>query len=136
MPFFTYVQNNSYGTFDYDGDAGIAPYVIMEAEDAGWSDVKAKRVGLYFDGEGDCPCCGDRWYEANSYGNWGGKTGDEVPSIYQTPVSENYVQAPKDPSVYGIRADHEYEVFVHYADGRIEGWSAKPPSAERREPGD
>ncbi len=137
MPFFTYVQNNSYGSFDYDEDAGIAPYVIMEAEDAGWSDVKAKRVGLYFDGcaDGvDCECCGDRWYPADAF--WKGDESDEVPSIYQTPVSENYVQAPKAPSVHGIRAEHKYEVFVHYNDGRIEGWSAIPNGEERREAGD
>lgn len=134
--FFQYTQNNSYGTFDYDEEAGIGPYVIVEADDAVGADWRAERIGLYFDGEGDCPCCGNRWSSAH-LAWWAATPGDRVPSIYGEPVAENYVQAPKDSSVKGIRAEHKYELFIHYIEGdRIEGWSAKPNTGERREPGD
>lgn len=106
MAFFTFDQNNSGGGFDYDESAGISHVVIIEADSAEDANERAESIGLYFDGAGDCPCCGDRWYEV--YG-----PGDEVPSVYGTPL-EKY-----KPLYKWIRSG--YEVFTHYADGRIVG---------------
>ncbi len=81
LKYFTFVQNNSGGTFQ-----GPAPYVIIEAENAEHANELAEENGLYFDGcsDGrDCNCCGDRWrrtYETE---------GKDEPLIYgQTPGKE------------------------------------------------
>lgn len=59
--FFTYYQNNSGGSFDHEpGKYGFA--VVIEAETAAQANSKAEDLGLYFDGENDCPCCGRRWW--------------------------------------------------------------------------
>ncbi|APC43310.1 hypothetical protein Joe_70 [Streptomyces phage Joe] len=113
MPFYEYNQNNSGGGFDYDGDAGITHYVIIEAESAELADERAEEIGLYFDGEGDCSCCGDRWYAQG--GGWGGDQGDEVPSIYGTPVSDF------DFGFRWMKGDRP-ECYVHFADGRVQGY--------------
>lgn len=101
MPFFTYNQNNSGGSFDYSDD-GISHYVIIEADTAAEANARAERIGLYFDGEGDCSCCGDRWSEA-----WE-DDGDDVPSVYGEPILEhkslNNWMYPRP------------EAFVHYRD--------------------
>lgn len=106
MAFYEYRQNNSGGGFDYDEADGISVHVIVEADSAEAANARAKEIGLYFDGEGDCPCCGDRWYEA-----W---NGDDVPSIYGTPLEKHEFH-------YGRWMTDGYEVFTHYADGRIVG---------------
>lgn len=59
MPYFTYRQNNSYGRFTKP-----AILVVVIAVDTEEADEKAEKAGLYFDGAGDCPCCGDRWWPA------------------------------------------------------------------------
>lgn len=109
MPFFTYSQNNSGGSFDFDAGKGISAYVIIEADDAADANYKAEGIGLYFDGEGDCSCCGDRWYEA-----WNDNTGKPVPSIYGTPVS--------DRDFTGGWITDGPECYVHFADGRVQGY--------------
>jgi hypothetical protein len=115
MPFFEYQQNNSGGGFDFDTDEGISVIVIIEAPDADTADFKAQRIGIYFDGidDGrDCDCCGDRWY--STYGE-----GHPVPSHYGTPLTEAYV------TEWGKWApEGTPEGYVHYADGRVEGFAA------------
>jgi hypothetical protein len=113
VPFFEYNQNNSGGGFDYDGDAGITHHVIVEADDAEHADYRAERIGLYFDGEGDCSCCGDRWYAASN--GWNDDAGDPVPSIYGTPVSDY------DFGFRWMKGDRP-EAYVHYLDGRVQGY--------------
>jgi hypothetical protein len=114
-PFFEYSQNNSGGGFDYDTNDGISVLVIIEAPDAETADFKARRIGIYFDGIDagvDCDCCGDRWYSAH-----GG--GDPVPSHYGTPLPEANV------TKWGKWApEGTPEGYVHYADGRVEGFAA------------
>lgn len=107
--FYTYNQNNSVGSFDYDESRGISHYVIIEADSADAANLKAESIGLYFDGEGDCPRCGDRWYQA--YGD-----GDVVPSLYSEPLGEDYK--------FSMRWMKGFEAFVHYADGTIKGFGA------------
>ncbi|MCQ6554773.1 hypothetical protein NPS70_16430 [Streptomyces sp. C10-9-1] len=104
--FFTYDQNNSGGGFDVDEEAGISVYVIVEAEDYATANERAEAIGLYFDGEGDCSCCGNRWSA-----QWSGTDGDAVPSIYGEPVETAVVYT----KWVGTRPD----AFVHYVDGRV-----------------
>lgn len=102
--FYMYSQNNSGGSFSES--YGIAEYVIVEADSAGAADARAESIGLYFDGDGDCSCCGDRW--STQYGD-----GDAVPSIYGTPLIDGY----KYESRYGAWTDPIG--YVHYANGDI-----------------
>ncbi|WP_327379427.1 DUF7296 family protein [Streptomyces sp. NBC_01212] len=104
--FFTFSQNNSGGGFDFDEARGISEYVVVEADDADEANYRAERIGLYFDGDGDCSCCGNRWSE-----QWGSDTGDAVPSIYGGPVQT----ATSHMKWLGDNPD----VFVHFSDGRI-----------------
>ncbi|ATW61342.1 hypothetical protein SEA_DEXERS_66 [Streptomyces phage Dexers] len=116
MPFFEYNQNNSGGSFHIDEEAGISTVVIVEAEDANAADRKAEEIGLYFDGDGDCSCCGDRWYAQG--GGWNDDAGDLVPSIYGEPVSDIDFS-----SSYRSRwADGAPEVYVHFANGTVQGY--------------
>lgn len=105
--FFTFDQNNSGGSFSYDEGRGIGQYVIVEAIDRDHAVTRAEQVGLYFNGYGDCECCGDRWYKP-----WD-KDGTETPQIYdQTP--DEYLTSPYC-SDWGM----DKQVFVHYLSGQI-----------------
>lgn len=109
--FFTFVQNNSGGSFDYDESRGISHFVIIEAENAEKANYRAEEIGLYFDGvrnEMDCPCCGDRWYEI--YRN---DDGYDEPKVYETAITKSYD---------GMMWMKNYEGFVHYGDGRVNGF--------------
>ena len=65
--FYEYRQNNSGGSFHRDEKIGIDEYVYIEAESAEEANTKAEKVGLYFEGKGDCECCGNRWSEASEH---------------------------------------------------------------------
>lgn len=76
--FYHFNQNNSGGGFDYDDK--VCHHVVIEADNADHANMKAESIGIYFDGCStgqDCPCCGDRWYQASD-----GDSMDE-PSIYR-----------------------------------------------------
>lgn len=103
--FFTFIQNNSGGSFVTDRSSGIAHYVIVEAETFAKANELAERIGLYFDGEGDCPCCGNRWSE-----QWDDRYGEESPKIYGKHPSEE-----KD-----IFSKPGERCCIHYLDGRKE----------------
>lgn len=105
--FFTFNQNNSGGSFDFNEADGISEYVIVEAVSAEDANERAERIGLYFDGAGDCSCCGNRWYEQSG----GYDRGDEVPSVYDEPVESATVLI----KWMGTRPD----AFVHYMGGRV-----------------
>lgn len=103
--FYTYVQNNSGGSFVQDLDRGIAHYVIVEARTREEANSRATGIGLYFDGcaQGvDCHCCGNRWEEQDSYDE-----GEIVPSIYGKLYNE---------FVSMIRW-MEPDVVIHFLDG-------------------
>lgn len=113
--FFTYVQNNTGGSFDFYPKSGITHYVIVEAVDAAHADQRANAIGLYFNGcdDGrDCSCCGDRWCSA--YGN-----GDEQPMVYDAPAA---VYKPRFIWIDGP------EIAVHYLDGRVEWFCERQPA--------
>lgn len=110
--FFNFSQNNSGGGFDFDAQAGISVNVIVEAADAEEANYRAERIGLYFDGVengNDCDCCGDRWYE-----QWR-DDGDEVPSVYGTPI-EIY-----EPVIKWL-GEKNPNGFVHYLDGTVKAF--------------
>lgn len=110
MKFFHFSQNNSGGSFDFDRERGITHHVVVEARDADHANQRAEDIGLYFGGAGDCPCCGDRWYE-----QWC-DDGNDQPMVYDEPVSEfkGHRWMGNDP-----------EGVVHYLDGRVE-WFGFP----------
>ena len=66
----TFGQNNSGGYFK-----GPARLVCVEGGNVDNINTRAIRIGLYFGGRNDCPCCGDRWIAANG-------DLDEEPLIY------------------------------------------------------
>ena len=81
--FYEFGQNNSGGSFVIDND--LTCHVIIEADNDKEANKLAEGVGVYFNGcddNIDCNCCGDRWYEQYE------EEGDEVPSVYGTPVAE------------------------------------------------
>ena len=68
MAYYVYRQNNSGGAYDVDLDMGLNINVIVEADSIGEANVKAREIGIYFDGVAngtDCECCGDRWSRPN-----------------------------------------------------------------------
>lgn len=116
--FFTFRQNNSGGSFDFSRDLGH--FVVVEADNAAAANARAETLGIYFDGSGDCPCCGNRWSE-----QWDDDEGTKTPEVCG--------QAPKDymASEAMIWAeDDEAEIVIHYADGRVEKF--ENPNAGRR----
>lgn len=115
--FWTFSQNNSGGSFDYQPNDGITHFVIIEATDETHAMARALDIGLYFNGceSGmDCSCCGDRWSEPYS-------DGDDSPSIYGEPA-ETY----EEKYGFGLyRCFKKGQVCVHYLDG-TKKWYAKP----------
>ena len=92
--FFHFSQNNSGGYWDDDHSVGIGRHVIIEAVDEDDAISRAEKIGLYFDGSGDCPCCGNRW--------------------------SSYIEGEEYPEVYGEKMVHCEEVtdiFIHNFDG-------------------
>jgi len=105
MPFFHFDQNNS-GGFLVEDDR-VHCHVVIEAAHADEANVRAKQVGIYFNGcytGEDCDCCGDRWYPA-----WQDQA-KAVPSIYDTPVGEFKYKG------------YDRGAWVYYSDGRKVGY--------------
>lgn len=105
--FFYYFQNNSGGVTVYDPDRGISSKVYIEANSAREANRRAEGIGLYFDGNGDCDCCGDRWIaflESDTY------------DIVETPPLEG------DPADnFNWVKPGQFQAFVHKADGSFYG---------------
>lgn len=105
--FYDYRQNNSGGWFDIRPEDGISVHIIIEADSHWEANEKAENLGLYFNGESDCRCCGYRWCEASVY------DGDDVPSIYGAAVHGGGARISR-------WARPLPEGFIHYKDGRME----------------
>ena len=99
MPYFGFHQNNSGGSFVFDAKAGISTEVWIEAATLDDAIHRAKGIGLYFDGRGDCPCCGNRWYEY----------AEETPT---PPATSDF--SPEYAERVGAAGG-----YVHYLNGRI-----------------
>lgn len=98
--FFTFHQNNSGGHFHIDEKSGIGTVVIVEADSVDEANSRAEEIGLYFDGAGDCECCGQRWYSA-------------------------YDEGEASPQVYGedvVFSEESASSFVHFKSGLIKGF--------------
>jgi hypothetical protein len=107
--FYEFNQNNTGGRFDFDEEAGITHWVIVEADSESEAVRKAEEIGLYWDGCDagmDCPCCGDRW--SNYYIN-----DSEKPEIYGEPLTKNTFKKR------GLNTwmDEGREACVHFKDG-------------------
>ena len=70
---YRFWQNNSGGRMKPP-----AVVVYVEALDPKHANARAKDIGLYFDGEGDCSCCGDRWHTADVSDEQGEEPTEEV----------------------------------------------------------
>ena len=108
MPFYTFYQNNSGGSF-----LGPAHYVVIEAPSANSANALAEDQGVYFNGcenGNDCPCCGDRWYEASE--------GFDEPTIYGESIEDALENAHR---VYGGWSEFKGggipQICVFYLDG-------------------
>jgi len=99
--FFSFHQNNSGGYFH--DNVNVCEIVVIEAANAVAANARAEDIGIYFDGDRDCDCCGPRWYPL-----WGSERGDDVPSDYGKPLVEH------DATHYRSKA------IVYYADGTKE----------------
>jgi hypothetical protein len=114
VSFYTFNQNNSGGSFEFDKRHGISHYVIVEGDSLADVTAFAERIGLYWDGcenGRDCSCCGDRWSRP-----WDGEKLDEVPSIYGEPIGT--------AKAFRWMGDRP-EGFVHYKDGTVEPFNLK-----------
>ena len=108
--FYHFSQNNSGGSFDWS--EGLGHHVVVEAGSADEANTKLESLGGYFDGVGDCPCCGDRWYPL--YDN----KGTAEPTVYDSPAKD-YFTAGGFLFFWGKAPDHA-EIVIHYLDGRVE----------------
>lgn len=116
MAFWTFGQNNSGGSFDFDVERGITHFVIIEASSEAECIARAKSIGLYFDGCAtgvDCDCCGDRWSAP-----W--EDGSEFPSVY----GHNVRETGSVPLRFGGWMDQGREAAVHPLVGPIEWYGA------------
>ena len=104
--FYQFNQNNSGGEFTFDKKGGVTHMVVIEADSHHDANKRAKNIGLYFGGFGDCPCCGDRWDELDD------EEGDEVPMYWGEALSDVDF---KDEITW---MEVGKEVCVHYKDGR------------------
>lgn len=114
--FYHYSQNNSFGVFDRYPDKGIGTDVIIEAYSAHDANKKGKKIGIYFDGveKGiDCPCCGDRWCEADD------DDGTINPTINGMALSDIEIDCYRE------------EVYIHYLNGNIECYKFKLSEKDR-----
>lgn len=101
--FYTFAQNNSFGTFDIN--ANVRAYVIVEADTPDEANRKAMNIGIYFNGVSeniDCPCCGDRWFpvgEANE---------SKVPTIRWTEL---------DLTHFSSTQMNDCDIVIHFTNG-------------------
>lgn len=121
--FFTFRQNNSFGTFDFDAERGISVNVIIEANAVEFAIRRAEKIGLYFDGEGDCNCCGNRWSHP-----W--EEGSEQPQVYGEIVRPGARYAGR----FNKWMDEgQPEGFIHYSDGKIKGFWTSTAKTKKKE---
>ena len=96
--FYTFYQNNSFGVFKTSLKDHIGEVVIIEETTAERANRYAAELGLYFDGRGDCTCCGPRWTLVED------EEATESPEVYG--------EAPKDYA-------YARTIFIHYLNGEV-----------------
>lgn len=108
--FYQFRQNNSGGDFVLDADQGISVNVVIEADSTADANMRAQRIGIYFDEDysTDCECCGTRWSELCD-----DETGDEEPSVYGEVIGGGW-----KPSFIKWMGDKP-EGYIHFKNGLI-----------------
>lgn len=99
-----------------DFNKGITVEVFVEADTADEANMRAKLIGLYFNGcdDGiDCDCCGDRWYKADD-----GCRSEKLPSKVS-----GYMSWVKDPKKEGV---------AHYKSGKIKWLAFSPFKSDKK----
>lgn len=107
--FYHFSQNNSGGSFHFNENRGITHHVVIEADNASEANAIAKGIGIYFDGVGDCSCCGNRWNYVYEYDK------KDFPHVYGTSAQETV-----NSKYFCPWMEPGKEVCVHYKDGRKE----------------
>lgn len=96
--YYTYIQNNSGGYY-------VGPVVVVvRANTAAEANQKAMEHELYFDGNGDCPCCGRRWDNALE------DDGCEEPYIYDCKIKVPDLEAKYDSFIEHV--DHDGDAYI------------------------
>lgn len=115
--FYPYSQNNSGGSFDFAPAKGISHFVWIEADSPEEADLRAKKIGIYFDLEynWDCPCCGTRWSPAEQF------YASETANYYGERLTEFFSDLTELPIKFKWISEGP-EVYVHYKDGTFEGF--------------
>jgi len=111
MAWFSYKQNNSGGRVVQNDS--VDWFVWIEAESVRVANARAEDVGIYFDGSGDCSCCGDRWSEP-----WEDE-GDAEPMNYDTPVVRE-VGAKAFGGGLSMSSMYDGTMHLYHADGTHE----------------
>jgi hypothetical protein len=105
--FFTVMQNNSQGVFDYDEKAGIAEFLVIEAPSAREAGERLDDITERYIQGPYCECCGKRWpFYADD-----DDRGTQTPTIYEKPA-ETYIGS--------FTKRGHVTTFIHYLDGRVE----------------
>lgn len=107
--FYHFNQNNSGGSFHFNEEKGITHHVVIEADNPAEANTIAEGIGIYFDGIGDCECCGTRWDDVDEY------EGEEFPHVYG-----GEIEKVLNTNHFSRWMEDGKEVCVHYKDGRKE----------------
>ncbi len=126
MGFFTFTQNNSGGNFVFDKNAGITHHVIVEGNTREHAIDRAEDIGLYFDGYGDCPCCGYRWSTP-----WEDEA-SECPEIYGQSIEDYFKPDDTGRRSAILWMKPNPEVVIHYLDKPFE-WVDVQNKEEKQE---
>lgn len=94
MKFYHFDQNNSGGKFVINDKLDCN--VMIQATNAGEANEIAESLGIYFDGWGDCPCCGNRWNKVSE------ADGYDVPYPYGYDKDNTEVKVHYYPKVIDI----------------------------------
>ncbi len=102
--FYHQTQNNIFGRYVIDLNAGINKNIVIEAKNANQANKRFKKITSTFNGY--CECCGSRFY-SNFYDgckNPADNDGKLYPHIYGSDISNDYNK----------------DVSIHYLNGEIE----------------
>ena len=108
LKWFEFRQNNSGGVFV--ADKNLSVHVYIEATTPAAANQRAQELGIYFDGFGDCPCCGNRWCEV-----WEGDEGESFEEL------GFYAWKQQKIFPWGLTETYDKDAgaVFHFADGRV-----------------
>lgn len=109
--FYHFRQNNSGGYFHVNDRVSTSVYIEALSSDEANGLAKSK-TGIYFDGAGDCSCCGNRWSEC-----WAAD-GTSEPMYYDKPITDVSGASLMSPD-YWVKVGEPYAI-IYYLDGRVD----------------